>query len=206
MKYHRLKNIVFDLGGVLIDWNPRYLFTEVFKNNDELDYFLSEVCSGAWNEEQDGGRSLREGTELLVEKFPDYEREIRLYYDEWEKMLGGAITENVEILTRIIENNQHGVYALTNWSAETFPIARRQFPFLELFEDILVSGVEKLRKPQPQFYTLMLSRFNLRPEETLFIDDNERNIAAAEALNITGIHLPPGTSLASELMKFEINF
>lgn len=198
------KNIVFDLGGVLIDWNPRHLFSEVFKNNDELEFFLSEVCSSEWNEEQDGGRSLKEGTEQLIPLFPEYEREIRMFYSEWEKMLGGAIESNVEILRDLKTKNQYRIFALTNWSAETFPIALKHYEFLHLFEDILVSGVEKMRKPQPEIYQLMLNRFGIQPETTVFIDDNERNILAAEAFNIRGIHLPPGKNLMPELEKIGV--
>lgn len=205
MKDHSLKNIVFDLGGVLIDWNPRYLFSEVFDNHDELEHFLTEICSHEWNEEQDGGRTLEEGTSILVNQFPGYEREIRLFYDQWEKMLGGAIVQNVEIMSSLVQQGRYRVFALTNWSAETFPIALKEYQFLDLFEDILVSGIEKLRKPQPEIYQLMLNRFNIAPLETLFIDDNLRNVLAAQALEIRSIHLPPGKSLKDELGKFNIS-
>ena len=201
---YSIKNIVFDLGGVLIDWNPRYLFTEVFENHDELEFFLSEICSPDWNEEQDGGRSLQEGTEYLLAKFPDYRSEIIMFYDEWEKMLGGPLEENVDILEKLMATRKYRIFALTNWSAETFPIALRQFDFLKKFESILVSGVERMRKPQPEFYTLMLDRFEIKPSETIFIDDNKRNVLAAEAMQIPSIHLPPGSSLKHALRDFQI--
>lgn len=204
MNHKHLKNIVFDLGGVLIDWNPRYLFTEVFENKDELDYFLSEICSSDWNEEQDGGRSNEEATRVLALKFPNYQDQIQLYYNQWERMLGGALEENVQILHQVAGEKQFRIFALTNWSAETFPIALKRFDFLRLFDDILVSGVEKMRKPQLSFYRLMFNRFNIKPEETLFIDDNHRNILAAESLGIACIHLPPGKSLKGELEKYQL--
>jgi len=202
---HRYKNIVFDLGGVLIDWNPRYLFAEVFENHDELEFFLSKVCSPDWNEEQDGGRSLKDGTDYLLAKFPRYHTEIKMFYNQWEKMLGGSLSENVKIFEKLLATQQYRIFALTNWSAETFPIALAQFDFLHKFEDILVSGAERMRKPQPEIYTLMLHRFDIQPSETIFIDDNERNVYAAEARQISSIHLPPGKSLEKALEDFNIS-
>ena len=201
----RLKNIVFDLGGVLIDWNPRYLFTEVFQKTDELDFFLTKVCSPEWNEEQDGGRTLAEGTEVLVKIFPDFRREIEMYYGQWHRMLGGAITENVSILHSLERQNRYRLFALTNWSAETFPIAIREYAFLRIFQDILVSGEEGMRKPQRAFYQLMFDRFRIIPQETLFIDDSLRNIEAAAEMGLQCIHLPGEKSLREEMIHFGIS-
>ncbi|NND32258.1 MAG: HAD family phosphatase [Saprospiraceae bacterium] len=200
-----LKNIVFDLGGVLIDWNPRYLFTEVFENKDELDYFLTEICSSDWNEEQDGGRSLADGTEALIKRFPEYEGQIRLFYQEWHKMLGGEITANVDIFRNLVDHHQYGLFALTNWSAETFPIALERYAFLQDFAGILVSGVEGKRKPFREFYELMLDRYDIQPEETLFIDDNKRNVLAAEKIGLRTIHLPPGADLGKALSQWHVH-
>ena len=199
-----IKNIVFDLGGVLIDWNPRYLFTEVFENEDELEHFLSNICSNDWNEEQDAGRSLELGTELLVRQHPEYENQIRMFYGDWEKMLGGPISSNLSVFEALKVQGIYEIYALTNWSAETFPIALARFSFLKDFEGILVSGVEGMRKPFPEFYQLLLHRFKLKPEETLFIDDNGRNIAAASQLKFQTIHLPAGADLALALSQINI--
>jgi 2-haloacid dehalogenase len=200
-----LKNIVFDLGGVLIDWNPRHLFTEVFQNHDELEFFLTEICSDEWNEEQDAGRSLAEGTRILTERYPAYRKEIEMYYGKWEKMLRGPIQANVDIFQTLVQKGCYGLFALTNWSGETFPVALDRFPFLHDFENILVSGLEGMRKPQPEFFQLMFDRFKIIPDETLFIDDNLRNIKAAQNMGIRTVHLPPGTSLIWHLEKYGIN-
>lgn len=205
MKKYNIKNIVFDLGGVLIDWNPRYLFTEVIENHDELEFFLTEICSSAWNEEQDAGRSLSEATALLVNQFPRFRKEIEMYYGEWEKMLKGPIQINVDIFNRLRKSGWYRLLALTNWSAETFPVALGKFSFLYDFDGIIVSGIEKIRKPQPAFYQLMLDRFKINPSETLFIDDNFRNIQAAQEMGILSIHLPEGVSLEEQLEKFSIS-
>jgi 2-haloacid dehalogenase len=199
------KNIVFDLGGVLIDWNPRYLFTEVFEKPDELDFFLTKICSPEWNEEQDGGRTLAEGTEILVKKFPDFRQEIELYYSQWHRMLGDAIQSNVSIFKALKDQGRYQLFALTNWSAETFPTAIRKFDFLQHFRQILVSGKEGMRKPEPAFYQLMFDRFKIIPHETLFIDDNLRNIEAAEKMGLQCIHLPLEKSLLDALIPFGIS-
>lgn len=200
-----LKNIVFDLGGVLIDWNPRHLFTEVFQNHDELEFFLTEICSDEWNEEQDAGRSLEEGTRILTERYPAYRNEIEMYYGKWEKMLRGPIQANVDIFQDLVQKGCFGLFALTNWSGETFPVALDRFPFLHDFENILVSGREGMRKPQPEFFQLMFDRFKIIPDETLFIDDNLRNIQAAQKAGMYTVHLSPGTSLTWHLQKYGIN-
>ncbi len=205
MKKCNIKNIVFDLGGVLIDWNPRYLFAEVIENHDELEFFLTEICSADWNEAQDAGRSLSEATDLLVNQFPRFRNEIEMYYGDWEKMLKGPIQVNVEIFDQLRKSGRYRLLALTNWSAETFPVALKRFSFLHDFEGIIVSGIEKIRKPQPEFYQLMLDRFKINPSDTLFIDDNFRNIQAAQEMGILAIHLPEGVSLEEKLAKFSIS-
>lgn len=197
----RIKNIIFDLGGVLIDWNPRYLFTEVFESETEMDYFLTEICSPSWNEEQDGGRSLENGTKILVNKHPEYRSQIKLFYGEWHKMLGGAIDSNVRLLRKLKASDRFGIFALTNWSAETFPTALALYDFLHEFEGILVSGVEKLKKPDPAIYHLMLDRYDLEANSTLFIDDNLRNVKAAAKMGIQGVHYTDDKSLQKSLKE-----
>lgn len=199
-----IKNIIFDLGGVLIDWNPRYLFTEVFESDTEMDYFLTEICSPAWNEEQDGGRSLEEGTRILVNKHPEYASQIRLFYGQWPKMLGGSIDSNVRLLRQLIASDRYGIFALTNWSAETFPTALELYDFLHEFEGILVSGVEKLKKPDPAIYHLMLDRYDLDANSTLFIDDNLRNVKAASNIGIQGVHYTDDRSLQKALKQYGV--
>jgi 2-haloacid dehalogenase len=180
------KIIVFDLGGVLIDWNPRYLYSSYFETVESMEYFLSNICTMSWNEEQDGGRLIKDANEILINKHPEYSTEILAFHNEWETMLGGAIEESVAIL-KSIRNQYDQVYALTNWSAETFPIAQKKYPFLDWFDGILVSGKEKLKKPDPKIYQLLLERYDLDPSNCLFIDDNQRNVKAAEKEGISSI-------------------
>lgn len=194
-------NLVFDLGAVLIDWNPRYLYNKIFATAAETDFFLSNICTSAWNEEQDAGRSLQDGTELLITQHPQFEAEIRAFYGRWKEMLGGQIEETVEVLRELKECNQFKLYALTNWSNETFPLALVTYPFLQWFDGIVVSGREKIRKPDAAFYHLLLDRYELDPSSTLFIDDNERNIRGAAACGIDGIHFTSAIQLKSELAE-----
>jgi len=183
-----IKSIIFDLGGVLIDWNPEYLYRKIFSDENEMKKFLQEVCTSDWNEEQDAGRTVAEAANVLVQKFPEQEQNIRAYYGRWHEMLGGTIEGTVEIFKKLKETNKYTIYALTNWSTETFPIAQERYEFLKWFDGIVVSGTEKIRKPFPQFYQLLLDRYNVKASEALFIDDNKRNIEAAKKLGIDTIH------------------
>lgn len=201
-----IKNIVFDLGGVLVDWNPAYVYRKIFNNDQEkVDWFLTNICTSDWNEEQDAGRSLAEATEILVSQHPQYEVWIRVFYDRWEEMLGGVIKETEEILKQLKENRNYRIYALSNWSAETFPIALKRYDFLKLFEGIIVSGTEKTRKPFPEIYNILLERYQLNAEECVFIDDNLKNIKAAQALKINGIHFVSAEQLTVDLSKLSIH-
>lgn len=187
--------IIFDLGAVLIDWNPRYLYNKIFKTASETEHFLEHICTSDWNEEQDAGRTLVEATELLVTDHPEYEAQIRAYYGRWKEMLGGVIPESVEILQQLKESRRYKLYALTNWSCETFPIALVSYPFLQWFDGIVVSGREKMRKPFPSFYELLLNRYGINSAEALFIDDNLRNVTGAEACGIESIHFTSASQL-----------
>lgn len=198
------KTIIFDLGGVLIDWNPDYVYKAVFKDEEKLAWFYREICTMDWNENQDAGYPLEKATEERVALFPAYEEWIRMYYGRWEEMLGDAIEGTVSLLRQCIANPKLRVVALTNWSAETFPVALKKFDFLHWFEGIVVSGEEKTRKPFPEIYKTTLSRFNLDPEECLFIDDNLRNVKAAELLNIPSIQFKSPEQLEKELKKRSI--
>jgi len=191
--------IIFDLGGVLIDWNPEYLYRKMFAEKTDIDRFLREVCTSEWNEEQDAGRTLAEATEVLVKQFPQHEEYIRAYYGRWEEMLGGAIEGTVEIFKKLRDSKRYKIYALTNWSSETFPIALKQYDFLSWFDGVVVSGVEKMRKPSPEFYRVLLDRYQVNVAEALFIDDNKRNIDAAQLAGIDSIEFKNPEQLADEL-------
>jgi 2-haloacid dehalogenase len=183
-----LSTIIFDLGNVLIDWNPYHLYRKLFNNDEDIKNFLDTVCTMHWNEEQDAGRSVKDGTDLLVKQFPEHEANIRAYYERWEEMLGGAIPGTVELFKQLKDSGKYKLYALTNWSTETFPIALKHYDFLSWFDGIVVSGAEGMRKPAPEFYQLLLDRYNVSANECLFIDDNYRNIIAAREMGIESIH------------------
>ncbi|MDQ1770996.1 HAD-IA family hydrolase [Labilibaculum sp. A4] len=195
----KIKNIIFDFGGVLIDWDPRYLYRNVFQDEAEMEYFLKDVCSTEWNIKQDAGRSLNEATEELVKEIPQYEKEIRNYYSDWVKMIGGAIEENAALIKDL--KDKYRLFGLTNWSAETFPIVFDQYPFFKELEGIVVSGTEKIIKPDARIYQLLLTRYGLEANESLFIDDNQENINAANRLGFNTIPLLKGVNLKDELER-----
>ena len=197
-----IRNIVFDFGGVLVDWNPEYLFKDVFSDRSELDYFLENICTPDWNEEQDAGRSLSEAIRTLQERHPKYQDEIRLYYDEWTTMLGGPIQQNVALLKPLKAN--YRLFGLTNWSAETFPIAYDLYPLFGEFEGIVISGRERVAKPDSRIYLLLLERYGLAATECLFIDDSARNIQAATELGFRTLHLNTDVCLKEELKQLGI--
>lgn len=197
-----IKNIIFDLGGVLIDWNPKYVYRQIFETEEEIDWFLENITTYEWNVEQDAGRTLDEATQILLERHPKWEKEIRAYYGRWEEMLGGPIEETVKLLEYLISLKNYRILALTNWSHETFPVAIERYGyFLNLFEGILVSGVEKMKKPDHEIYNLMLSRYDLNPEESLFIDDSAKNIKGAEECGIKGIICKNPQQVKEDLAK-----
>ena len=202
----KIDTIIFDLGGVLIDWNPEYVFLDVFNGDrKKMKWFFDTICTSDWNENQDAGYPMAQATEDRVTLFPEYEKEIRLFYGRWVDMLGEAITGTVSILKMLIDSEDYKVVALTNWSAETFPIALNRFDFLHWFEGIIVSGEEKTRKPFDDIYLLTLERFNIKAENAIFIDDNLRNIEAANNLKISGIHFESPEQLLQQLKTFNIN-
>lgn len=194
------KAIIFDLGGVLIDWNPSYVFDKMFNNEEQKRHFFENICTPDWNEMQDAGRPLKEATEHLVQIHPEWKEYIEAYYGRWEQMLGGPIHDTVEIFRQLKEEGKYKLYALTNWSAELFPIALERYDFLHWFDGRVVSGEEKMRKPFREFYELILDRFHLKAENALFIDDNARNIRAAEEIGICSIRYHSPQQLKKELI------
>ena len=193
--------IIFDLGGVLIDWNPRYVYRKIFKTENEIDWFLENVTTPEWNENQDAGYPLHKATQELIAKHPEWEPEIKAYYGRWLEMLGDDIHETVEILHKLKQTGKYKLYALTNWSAETFPRALERFEFFKVFDGVVVSGQEKMRKPSAEFYKILIDRYHLDPAKTIFIDDSLRNVKGAEAVGITGIHFHNPPQLRDELRR-----
>ena len=196
--------LVFDLGGVLVDWNPDYLYKNIIPDEEERRWFLSTICTPDWNEEQDAGRSLRDGTELLVKKYPGHEASIRAFYDRWEEMLGGPIHATVEIFRELKEKTDLKLYALTNWSAETFPVALELYEFLHWFDGRLVSGEEKIRKPMPEIYRLLIRRFGIDPKRAIYVDDNLRNVVPAQEEGFQGIHFRSPEQFRAELKELGV--
>lgn len=195
----RVHTIVFDLGNVLIRWDPRILFRKMFAEDEAaMEHFLSEVCNSEWNEQQDRGRSWKHGIELAIQEHPSHERHIRAFHERWEEMIPGAIDETVEILAELRALDVR-LLALTNWSDETFPIALRRFPFLAWFEGIVVSGREQLVKPDPAIYRLLIDRYQLVPQSTVFIDDSIRNVEASIREGLHGIHFQGAADLRARL-------
>ena len=199
-----INTIIFDLGAVLIDWNPHYMYRTLFTDEQEMIDFLANICTSDWNEEQDAGRSLQEGTDLLVAQFPEHEANIRAFYSRWIEMLGEPFHDTVKIFKQLKESGKYKIYALTNWSAETFPMAQERFDFLGWFDGIVVSGAEKMRKPTPAFYQTLLDRYHVNADEALFIDDNYRNILAAEKMGIECIHFTSAEALEIKLKELEV--
>ncbi len=179
--------VVFDLGGVLIDWNPRYLYRQLFDGDEAaMEAFLAEVTTPEWNGRQDAGRKWSEAVEALVREHPERRELIEAYWKRWPETLGGAIDPTVELLAELRASGVP-VYALSNWSAETFPVALERYPFLGWFDGIVISGAVGVAKPDPRIYEHLLDRFGLQPATTIFIDDSESNVRAAEAMGLTAI-------------------
>ena len=181
-----MKDIIFDLGGVLIDWNPRYLYRKVFATEEQTEWFLANVCTPQWNTQQDAGRPFEEGIEQLKAKYPQYAFAIQFYATRWEEMLGGVIEGSVDIL-RKLKTRGYRVYALSNWSMETLPIVQKKYGFFNAFDGMVISGEEKLVKPDPRIYARLLKKYDLHAPNCIFIDDNPANISKAADLGFETI-------------------
>jgi 2-haloacid dehalogenase len=196
--------VVFDLGGVLIDWDPRHLYRKLFAGDEAaMDHFLANVCTHEWNRGQDAGRSFAEGARLLKLEHPDKAELIDAYGARFDEMMAGPITGAVEILAELRE---HGtpLYGLTNFSAETYPCALARFEFLGWFRGILVSGEVKAIKPDPRIYELLLERFAIDPHQAIYIDDVAVNAAAAQEFGVHGIHFTTPAALREELVRLAL--
>jgi 2-haloacid dehalogenase len=163
-----------------------------------MEHFLAEVCTVEWNEEQDAGRSFAEGVALLQARYPEHRDRIAAFHLRWEEMLAGVIPGVTEIL-RDVKAAGHPVYALSNWSAETWPIAQRRFEFLSWFDGVVVSGQIGLRKPDPAIFQHLLERFDLEAGRTLFVDDSERNVEAARRLGFEALRFESAPQLRRNL-------
>lgn len=193
-----LTTVVFDLGGVLIDWNPRYVYRALGGDDATIEHFLQHVATPEWNGQMDAGRPFAQAVEERIEAFPDHAEWLRLYHTRWEDMLGGPIEGTVEIL-RALHEQGTPLYALTNWSAETFPRARALYDFLGLFRGIVVSGEVRKIKPDPAIFAHLTSDFGIQPSQSVFIDDNRDNVEVARRLGFHALHFTDPETLRADL-------
>ena len=192
---------LFDLGGVFFDWDPSHFYKNIFKDINEMNFFLEEICNDFWNLQQDSGRTIIEGENELLKVYPKYKKQILMYYKNHHKMFKGTFSDSISILKNLKQLN-YPCYVLSNWSAETFLGMKEKYPFLNLFDDMIISGEVKLVKPDPSIYELAIKRFKLEPKNTVFIDDKLENILAAKKLSFKTIHLINPTTIKIEIEKF----
>lgn len=192
--------VVFDIGNVLVAWDPRNLYRRYFAGReDEMEWFLSNVCTPAWNVEQDRGRSFAEAVDVLVKEHPPkWHKMIRAFDEEWQETISGPIQGTVDIL-HALKGNSVPVYAITNWNQDKFREARRRFAFLGSFDGIVVSGDERMLKPDREIYDLFSRRYGVKPETAVFIDDSQRNVEGARAAGMHGLHFSSPEALARDL-------
>ena len=189
---------VFDIGGVLLDWNPRYLYRKLFDDEAAMEEFLATVCTSEWNRRLDGGMTLDEGVGELLERFPDQAEKIEAYRDRWPEMIPSALDDSVAIF-ETLKAAGHPLYAITNFAAETFMQARALYPFLNRFDGIVVSGEIKALKPGPEIYRTLLDRYDLAAGDCLFIDDVQENVDGARAVGMHAVRFTDAQSLQSDL-------
>ena len=197
----QVKKYLFDLGNVFFDWNPRRVLKEIIPDEELLNKFLSEVAFPHLDMRCDAGVKIDTAVKEAVEKFPEFENEINLYYPNHRNMVNGSYQDTIDVFQKI-KSYGFPCYVLSNWSDETYEGMEDEYPFLKEFDDKIISGREFLVKPDPQIYKLAMSRFDLVPEETLFIDDREDNIQAAENLGFQTIHLTDPSTIKSDIKKF----
>ena len=195
----QIDTVVFDLGNVLIDWNPRHLYRKLFGSDVAgMERFLADVCNGQWNEQQDAGRTWQEGIDAAIAQHPQHASLIRAFHERWAEMLGGPIHDSIAVLDELRTAGTR-LLALTNWSSETFPIALERYEFLRWFEGIVVSGRERLIKPDPAIFRLLISRFRVDVERAVFIDDSPRNVEGARHVGLRALHFTGADTLRTDL-------
>jgi 2-haloacid dehalogenase len=195
-----ISTVVFDLGGVLIDWNPRYLYRQLIPDAAKMEQFLAEVCSPAWNATLDAGRPFGEAIAELVEKHPDQVELIEAYRSRWPEMLGGCNADTLELVRRLRAAGIRTL-ALSNWAVDTFEATRRRFPFLDEFDGILLSGEVGVSKPDEAIFREFVDRFALTPHTTVFIDDSAANVTTARSLGIVALHFESAAKLETDLLE-----
>lgn len=193
-----ITTVVFDIGEVLIDWNPRYLYRKIFAEVEEMEYFLASVCDSGWNARQDEGYPWAAALAEKIAQFPKYESQIRAYHARWPEMVRGGVDGSVRVLQRLKDRGTP-VYAITNYNQETFALSQTLWPFLTLFDGIVVSGTERMLKPDPRIYRLLLDRYDLSAPSCVFIDDRLENVKGAENVGMSGIHFQDPAQMERDL-------
>lgn len=190
--------VIFDLGGVLLDWNPRYLYRKLFDDETEMEDFLARVFHTAWNAQFDAGRPMAEGLAELTSRFPEYAGPIKAFQTRWPETLAGALEETVGILAQLRQRG-HRLYVLSNFSAETFPYAMARFDFLQWFDGLVISGEVGVMKPDPGIYRILFERHGIDPVGAVFIDDVPANVAAGQAFGLDALHFTSAGALRAAL-------
>ena len=192
---------LFDLGGVFFNWDPRHYFENVFNNKKDMEYFLTQICNDSWNLKQDAGRLIKEAENELINQFPSYKNFIESYYKNHKNMIKNVFENSIDLLKKL-KKNHYNCYVLSNWSSETFLGFNKLYPFLNDFDGIIISGEEKLVKPDTKIFHLACNRFNLVPTNTIFIDDRIENIKSAKKLKFNTIHLTDPKEIIKKVSKF----
>ena len=195
-----VKNVVFDFGGVLVDWNPHYLYDKYFGSREKADWFLENICRYSWNIQMDAGKPFAEGIAELQREYPEWSEAISIYHSRWIEMMNGQIEGSVDVLRRL-KSAGYKIYGLTNWSAETFYMIRDSCPVFGEFDGMVVSADEHLLKPDPAIYKCLLQRYSLQAEESLFIDDNADNVAGAKAVGMKAVQFVGAQALERTLSE-----
>ena len=201
-----IKNIIFDFGGVLVDWNPHYLFDKYFNDINEANYFVENVCTTEWNAEMDGGKPFAQAVKERSAMFPKYGEALKLYQTNWMDTMGEEIPEMYDLIKSLKVNGFPVIYGLTNWSAETFPTVQKTYRIFSLIDKIVVSGEVKQLKPNPEIFHTLLNKYNLKAEDSLFIDDNLKNVEGAKAVGINAIRFENANKLKEDLKALNITF
>jgi len=200
----QIKAIIFDFGNVLLTWDPRNVYQHYFPNDPEgMERFLEEVNFPEWNLQQDKGRPFVEGIAILSQQFPHYSHLIQAYHDNWTASVGEPIAGTVDILKRLKQAG-YALYGLSNWSAETFPYARRKHAFFDLLDDMVISGEVRHIKPDPAIFQILLDKIKRRAEECLFIDDALTNIHQAQKMGFAVVHFQSPGQLETCLRDLKI--
>lgn len=195
----RFDAVVFDVGGVLLDWDPRHLYRGVFDDDDEMERFLGEVCTMAWHFQHDAGVPFTDTIPALCAQFPEHADLIRLWDERYLDMVAGEIPGTVDVLRALHERGTK-LYVLSNMPQSVWEPIKQQFDWFALFDGAVISGDERIVKPDPAIYALLTERFDIDPRTTAFVDDREENVAAADALGFTGVRFRDAASLRSLLL------